>query len=406
MAHELGHQLGLAHSPCGPVGTTNAAPAYEPYDQRNVPSGSIGEYGLNINNGQIFNPAATFDNMSYCPPTWISIFVYNSLINPAGLNPVNVPTGLSSNGAGRALTVLNEEQDELKKLIIMQGEIDEDDKVSIISLVRIETYYPKIRGIQTEYLMELINKQSTVASSAFLERIVATNLQREGSFRYDEKVVYPMAVIAIMQNVTTGSCLRIRKGGKIIWQLDCPDTPTSLNKAIAKYSPKNDTVQLNWEYGQKATENPDVWVQYSNDKGKTWNGLAVDLKGAKAELDVSYLPPGEVLFKILAHDGFDTVTVETNSVKLPEKAPIISILHPMDGAKIKQNMPLHLWGAYTCLSYNESEKGGSVWYIDDKEVGRGMDIWINNPGKGTHSIRLKVSDSGGTSVAESKIEIV
>jgi hypothetical protein len=52
MAHELGHAAGLAHGPCGTPGDSNY-PAYEPYDPANSPTASLGEYGLDINNGDV-----------------------------------------------------------------------------------------------------------------------------------------------------------------------------------------------------------------------------------------------------------------------------------------------------------------------------------------------------------------
>ena len=55
MAHEIGHGAGLAHGPCGTPGDLNY-PAYEPYDAANTPTASLGEYGLNINNGTIHPP--------------------------------------------------------------------------------------------------------------------------------------------------------------------------------------------------------------------------------------------------------------------------------------------------------------------------------------------------------------
>jgi hypothetical protein len=62
---------------------------------------SVGEYGLDINNGAIADPSTFEDFMSYCNPRWISKFTYDFLTNIAQLSPVVVPSGAA--GAPRII---------------------------------------------------------------------------------------------------------------------------------------------------------------------------------------------------------------------------------------------------------------------------------------------------------------
>ncbi|MER2561660.1 MAG: M66 family metalloprotease [Myxococcaceae bacterium] len=65
-SHELGHNFGRHHAPCGGAG--GADPSY-PY-----PNANLGSWGWN---GQsLINPAQSVDLMSYCGPTWISDYTY------------------------------------------------------------------------------------------------------------------------------------------------------------------------------------------------------------------------------------------------------------------------------------------------------------------------------------------
>lgn len=65
-SHELGHNFGRNHAPCG--GAAGADPSY-PY-----PNANLGSWGWN---GQsLINPAQSVDLMSYCGPTWISDYTY------------------------------------------------------------------------------------------------------------------------------------------------------------------------------------------------------------------------------------------------------------------------------------------------------------------------------------------
>ena len=64
LAHELGHNLGLRHAPCG-----GAAGSDEAYPHQ---GGSIGVWGYDFRHDHLVNPSLFRDVMGYCQPTWIS----------------------------------------------------------------------------------------------------------------------------------------------------------------------------------------------------------------------------------------------------------------------------------------------------------------------------------------------
>ena len=72
MAHELGHNFGLYHAPCG--GVAGPDPNY-PYA-----GGIIGVYGWNVRTNTLMQPT-TADLMGYCSPTWISDYNYLNVLN-------------------------------------------------------------------------------------------------------------------------------------------------------------------------------------------------------------------------------------------------------------------------------------------------------------------------------------
>jgi len=73
VAHELGHTLSLNHAPCG--GASGSDPGY-PYA-----GGSIGTWGYDIASGQLVDPNAHKDVMSYCGPNWISDYNYAGVVD-------------------------------------------------------------------------------------------------------------------------------------------------------------------------------------------------------------------------------------------------------------------------------------------------------------------------------------
>jgi hypothetical protein len=87
-AHELGHNWGRNHAPCGgPAGLDNGYPFSD---------GRIGVYGVNVGS-QTLMPATTSDIMGYCDPKWIGAYTYKAVMTYL-ISPPPAPvrnTGLS-----------------------------------------------------------------------------------------------------------------------------------------------------------------------------------------------------------------------------------------------------------------------------------------------------------------------
>jgi hypothetical protein len=71
MAHELAHQHGRLHAPCG---ATSGLDADYPY-----PTGSTETWGFDARTGKVIDPTLS-DLMSYCSPQWISDYNYQALL--------------------------------------------------------------------------------------------------------------------------------------------------------------------------------------------------------------------------------------------------------------------------------------------------------------------------------------
>ena len=73
MVHEVGHNHGLYHSPCGGVDSPDPNFPYE--------DGSIGVYGYDAVSETLMAPTEYFDFMGYCYPTWVSDYAYGRMLS-------------------------------------------------------------------------------------------------------------------------------------------------------------------------------------------------------------------------------------------------------------------------------------------------------------------------------------
>lgn len=75
LAHELGHNFGRYHAPCGGV---SGADANYPYA-----GGQIGAFGYNVRTNKLWTNT-TADFMGYCNPAWISDYNFTAIMNYRG----------------------------------------------------------------------------------------------------------------------------------------------------------------------------------------------------------------------------------------------------------------------------------------------------------------------------------
>lgn len=96
VAHELGHNWGRNHAPCGgPGGVDNAYPH---------PDGRIGVFGLDVA-AQTLKPASTSDIMGYCDPKWIGDYTYRAVMNYLISPPPSAPLIAASQAVQPCLLV-------------------------------------------------------------------------------------------------------------------------------------------------------------------------------------------------------------------------------------------------------------------------------------------------------------
>ena len=90
IAHELGHNFGRLHAPCGNPSGPDASYPYV--------GGGIGTWGIDLPALSLKSPATLKDLMSYCHPEWISDYTYMGVLSFRGTGPTVQPGAAAEQG--------------------------------------------------------------------------------------------------------------------------------------------------------------------------------------------------------------------------------------------------------------------------------------------------------------------
>jgi len=416
MAHEIGHGAGLAHGPCGTPGDPNY-PAYEPYDPANTPTAALGEYGLDINNGTL-HPPTDKDYMSYCGPAWISLFHQGRLTNNAKLNPQTV--GISR---WRPPVLVDpylwpweyipdpppwerhpgDMRMKAEPVISIVGLVTAEREVQVQSVMRVTALPAVAEARATAYVAQLIGREGNVVASAPVMRLESRGCGCASTGQEPPSEREPFAFQALVLNAEPGSALRIVRqereveADKEVWLRRAPEHAPKIGGFSVRVA--KGTGRARWE-ARGAGDQPLAFsLQFSKDEGRSWNGVAVGLSGEKYEFELANLPSSTVIFRLLAHDGFFTSQADSRPVRLPQRGPTVSILHPPAGPALIAGQTMRLWAAVTTVTGEPIDPQACRWLLDGKEAARGADAWTTAPKAGEHRCRLIVTDDGGESEA-------
>jgi hypothetical protein len=354
LMHEIGHAYGFRHTlaacPNGlSAGPTDPRyPAYAPH-----PSGSIGEYGLDISNGRVFSPQTTFDYMSYCLPQWMSLYQHDRLwlhtrLNPSHVgaeeNPIDIPyeepvipdfDHPSPPEYKRKRSV----DMEATPIISITGVVRSSEEVEVNTVARVMAVASPL-GTRTRLTAQLVGDAGEPVARGQLFRLdshAGCGCGTEGG----DPGAPPYSFQAIVPDVEPGTALRIVEDEREIWSRRAPEVE-HLEVGVTE----DQQLELHW-HAQTAGEEPEAWAQWSADRGESWQVLVGNLTGDAATVGLAGLPDGEILVRVLVLDGFFTSTSEPVRVEIPARPPEAAILHPAEGQWLYSNRTLHLWAEAT-----------------------------------------------------------
>jgi hypothetical protein len=420
MAHELGHQLGFGHSPCNVGGEANY-PAYEPYDPAGVSNASTGEYGLDINNGDVKSPANHKCYMSYCGPKWMSLNRYGRLIQNSNLHPEYV-------GVWRLWWkewLLYDPYWWLKPepppfdirinpmdVISIIG-VKNRENIRVKTVVRVPAFVDTSRMSRIPMTAELLDAKGKILASGPVFRLPQKEQGDKCSGCGETEEPDTFAIIAHIPNVAPGARLRLvcDKEKKEIWSLKAPEKEPHIKSFRASVN-KDGTLKVTCNVEHSAKK-PELWVRWSDDEGKSWHPVQTRLtlgketkSGNTFNLPLAFVPAGKVLVQLVVNDGFFSMISKPVTIDAPKQPPAVSLMHPKQDQTLAAGRPMRLWAIVNDNAGRPIKTKRCSWTIDGKKVADGTDALITAPSEGKHTCVLKVEIEGEKVEREVKFETV
>jgi hypothetical protein len=251
-AHEIAHNLGRYHSPCGSVSSPD--PDF-PY-----PDGSIGEFGLDTTTGQVYSPAASRDFMSYCSPKWVSDYTYQALLD-AQLRT--------------AATSLAAAEQELAPLMVVRANIGADG--ATIAPIYAMQGMVDAPVLSSDYHLQMLGTNGQVLADVPVQ---ALEVATEGAEAFEIQTNLPRPSAPVQ-------AVRLLKAGEVLARIELDGTRT-LGEKVTRLA-FADTfaagTMLDLPPGRPAL------VRYSLDGGQSWMNLAMDVSTGQLDLSGAGLPP-------------------------------------------------------------------------------------------------------------------
>ena len=415
MAHEIAHACGAEHAPCGGAPRPDANfPTYEPYA-----AASIGEFGLDVNNGNIANPATARDFMSYCGPAWISPYHHRLLLDNARLNAKTVCVDspwwkdlVWEEKLRFPRIPIPDPPPFDRELPVFPPELPPTDVISLI--VRVE------RGVVAEVMHVTRSRVRATVDGAVATPLVARLRGADGQILSEGALLRvpreacgcgrshaagcacePDTYLAqsFVPDVASGAALEISDGKTTLWERKAPKTPVKVTAFSARVE-RAGSVTAKWTTAGAATG---FWLRYSTD-GETWQVASTGTNKRTAKVPARALPSGKVSLQVVAHDGFYSHHSKSVALAIPARAAEVAILHPRDGYTYVEGQALRLWGSAVGSDGRPTPPERCSWSLDGKDVGRGVDLFIAAPAAGKHEVVFSAGGGDGHSAA--KINLV
>ncbi|MEP7359174.1 MAG: M66 family metalloprotease, partial [Anaerolineales bacterium] len=274
--HEMGHNFGRPHAPCG---TSNGV-GFFPYN-----NASIGQWGFDIASSQLYDPGSYRDYMSYCGPEWTSDYTYKSIFDAWGW--VSNPFGAAAVAGAEDALVISGYRDNTGAW-----------HVAPARSLRVPAGAAPADG---PLLLELLDAAGQVlASQPFALQPMSLDRLDSGEDLAGFRVALPV--------IEGASGFRIRDGAVTLFEQQVSgEAPTFSGEA--SWTASEAEARLKWRAAGGQASGLTYDVRFSPDGGARWIVLALGQATAEIPLERSMLASATApIVEVQASDGVRTAS--------------------------------------------------------------------------------------------------
>ena len=273
--HEMGHNFGRYHSPCG----TSSGLGFYPYA-----NAIIGQWGYDTATGQLFDPAANRDYMSYCGPEWTSDFTYQAVFN--AWSWVSNPFG--------ALSAADESD-----ALVISGYRDAAGQLHV-GPVREQTVPTQSFGQAGPLSLELLDGGGKLLSAQpFAFHPMHVDQNGAGGYLDGFRVAVPLSAGA--------AGLRIRDQQRVLFERIAAGAAPVFS-GQGQWSASAQSARLDWTL-VSGNAGVSYNIRFSPDDGLSWTVLGLDQPAPTYEVPQALLAgASKPLVEVQASDGVRTST--------------------------------------------------------------------------------------------------
>jgi hypothetical protein len=356
--HEMGHNFGRGHAPCGDPGGVD--PDY-PYA-----GASIGEYGFDTGARQVWRPDIAVDLMSYCRPQWTSDYTYRAVL----ADQLKHGAMLAGNAAS---------------ILWVRAMLTADGSATILPTYTMLGEADEIPP-ETDYRIIMRRADASVAA----EYPVAAFTAEEDGYR-----LYSISAWLALAEPSVHSLQLVYKDQPIADYTLAAVEPAGAPQLVQM----GDIITLRWTEADVPT-----LVRYRAGGASTWTTLGIDVTGGNLAVDSTMLSGGAGYFEVVRGDQpqFPAAAATVSlAVHLPDTAPRVWITGPKS---VRSGELLVLFG------YGFDREDGVLenlaWWVDGRQVAIGPTFQIMADAAGEIAVTLVATDAAGNRVqAEQRVRV-
>ena len=358
-------------------------------------TGTLGSWGTRVSASgfELFDPAATFDVLSYCTPAWVSpataqafgtgfdnqaVFLSGTDLPVGGRLAAGLPRDRRAPAEGQLLTA---------------AVIRQSGQAEILPAFRIASRMPPLVGGETGTCLQVRDADENVLEQMcqeldYLHPTLGQNIGVDfitASFTADAELAASLVVVR-------GETELARRSASAN-----PPVITLQEPVGGEDWADGQTAWVRWQASDADGDALAYTVSYSQDEGQTWNPMATGIRASELAVDPARLPGGKPLWlRVDASDGFLSASAQSaGAVTVADKAPQAVILSPLDGGSAS-TQGVWLRGYAYDLEDGAITGERMEWNSNlDGVLGSGPQVFASLS-EGVHDLTLTVSDSAGT----------